>query len=104
MFDASNAWVLIPIAAIFAGVVKQGMRGGAGCSSDAGRERLPFGRARRRWEHDREDFDRTADAAAAHAAQTARLEERVRVLERIVTDKGLDVSIEIERLRDNRAN
>ena len=28
-----------------------------------------------------------------------RLEQRVRVLERIITDKGLDVSDEIERLR-----
>ncbi|SRR5687767_6271878 len=44
----------------------------------------------------------TAEKAAQYAAQTERLEQRVRVLERIVTDKGLDVSDEIERLRDER--
>jgi len=41
----------------------------------------------------------TAEKAAQYAAQTERLEQRVRVLERIVTDKGLDLSDEIERLR-----
>src|SRR3546814_17082030 len=35
----------------------------------------------------------TAEKAAQYAAQTERLEERVRVLERIVTDKGIDVEI-----------
>jgi cell division protein FtsX len=44
----------------------------------------------------------TAEKAAQYAAQTERLEQRVRVLERIVTDKGLDVSDEVERLRDER--
>jgi len=44
----------------------------------------------------------TAEKAAQYAAHTERLEQRVRVLERIVTDKGLDVSDEIERLRDDR--
>jgi Tfp pilus assembly major pilin PilA len=42
----------------------------------------------------------TAERAAQYAAHTERLEQRVRVLERIVTDKGLEVSDEIERLRD----
>ena len=42
----------------------------------------------------------TAEKAAQYAAQTERLEQRVRVLERIVTDRGLDLSDEIERLRD----
>ena len=42
----------------------------------------------------------TAEKAAQYAAHTERLEQRVRVLERIVTDKGLDVADEIERLRD----
>jgi hypothetical protein len=45
----------------------------------------------------------TAERAAQYAAQTERLEQRVRVLERIVTDKGLAVSDEIERLRDRPA-
>jgi hypothetical protein len=41
----------------------------------------------------------TAEKAAQYAAQTERLEQRVRVLERIVTDKGLLISDEIEQLR-----
>ena len=44
----------------------------------------------------------TAEKAAQYAAHTERLEQRVRVLERIVTDKGIDVADEIERLRDER--
>ncbi|MGZ8286050.1 MAG: hypothetical protein ACXW27_03730 [Allosphingosinicella sp.] len=44
----------------------------------------------------------SAEKAAQYAAQTERLEQRVRVLERIVTDKGIDVADEIERLRDQR--
>ena len=42
--------------------------------------------------------------AAQYAAHTERLEQRVRVLERIVTDKGIDLADEIERLRDDRVN
>ncbi len=45
----------------------------------------------------------TAEKAAQYAAQTERLEQRVRVLERIVTDKGLDLASEIDRLRDDDA-
>ena len=44
----------------------------------------------------------TAEKAAQYAAHTERLEQRVRVLERIVTDKGIDVADEIEKLRDER--
>ena len=46
----------------------------------------------------------TAEKAAQYAAHTDRLEQRVRVLERIVTDKGIVVSDEIEKLRDNPLN
>jgi hypothetical protein len=46
----------------------------------------------------------SAEKAAQYAAQTERLEQRVRVLERIVTDKGIVVADEIERLRDDRPN
>ena len=46
----------------------------------------------------------TAEKAAQYAAQTERLEQRVRVLERIVTDRGVEVSEEIERLRDAPLN
>jgi hypothetical protein len=45
-----------------------------------------------------------AEKAAQYAAHTERLEQRVRVLERIITDKGLGVADEIDRLRDDRAN
>ena len=45
----------------------------------------------------------TAEKAAQYAAHTERLEQRVRVLERIATDKGVDLSDQIERLRDDRA-
>lgn len=46
----------------------------------------------------------TAEKAAQYAAQTERLEARVRVLERIATDKGVDVAAEIESLRDAPLN
>ena len=45
-----------------------------------------------------------AEKAAQYAAHTERLEQRVQVLERIVTDKGVDLADEIERLRDDRIN
>lgn len=44
----------------------------------------------------------TAEKAAQYAASNTDLEERVRVLERIVTDKGYDVASQIEALRDQR--
>lgn len=46
----------------------------------------------------------TAEKAAQYAAHVERLEQRVRVLERIVTDKGLALSDEIDRLRDAPIN
>jgi hypothetical protein len=46
----------------------------------------------------------TAEKAAQYAAHTERLEQRVRVLERIVTDKGIVVAEEIEKLRDEPLN
>jgi hypothetical protein len=42
----------------------------------------------------------TAEKAAQYAAHVERLEQRVRVLERIVTDKGADLASEIESLRE----
>lgn len=41
-----------------------------------------------------------ADRAAHQASHVDRLEERVRVIERIVTDKGHELAGEIEKLRD----
>ena len=43
-----------------------------------------------------------AEKAAQYAAQTERLEQRVRVLERVVTDRGIGLADEIEALRDYR--
>lgn len=42
----------------------------------------------------------TAERAAQYASQNQALEDRVRVLERIVTDRGYDVALQIEALRD----
>ena len=44
----------------------------------------------------------TAERAAQYASQVTLLEDRVRVLERIVTDRGYDVATQIEALRDQR--
>lgn len=44
----------------------------------------------------------TAERAAQYASQVTQLEDRVRVLERIVTDRGYDVATQIEALRDQR--
>ena len=46
----------------------------------------------------------TAEKAAQYAAHTERLEARVRVLERIATDRGIEVSDEIEKLRNAPLN
>jgi hypothetical protein len=63
----------------------------------------------RRWFDYREkklelEMRMTAEKAAQYAAHTERLEQRVRVLERMVTDKGIVVADEIERLRDEPLN
>ena len=68
-----------------------------------------FGDSYKRWLKHRErrmeiEAQMTAEKAAQYAAQTERLEQRVRVLERIVTDKGIVVAEEIERLRDKPLN
>ena len=46
--------------------------------------------------------DATAEKAAQYASKIQRLEDRVQVLERIVTDGGYDVATQIEALRDTR--
>ena len=76
---ANWIWVLIPLAAILAGVVHKWL---------SMKERQIEAMS-----HE------AAHKAAQYAAQTERLEQRVRVLERIVTDKGIDVADEIEKLR-----
>ncbi|GAA0285543.1 hypothetical protein GCM10009127_29090 [Alteraurantiacibacter aestuarii] len=46
--------------------------------------------------------ENTAERAAQYASHVQELEQRVRVLERIVTDQGYDTARQIEALRDNR--
>ncbi len=70
---ASWIWVLIPLAAIFAGVMKKWL-------AIKEREIEAMGRD-------------AAEKAAQYATQTERLEQRVRVLERIATDRGIDVDV-----------
>ena len=77
---ATWIWVLIPLAAIFAGVIK-------------------------RWldikEKQMEAISRDAvTRAEQYAAQTERLEERVRVLERIAVEKENGLERQIEALRE----
>ena len=43
--------------------------------------------------------DATAEKAAQYASHVEQLEQRVRVLERIATDKGADLAQQIEDLR-----
>lgn len=56
------------------------------------------------YRHAEKKLELEARIAAAQAAvkqpRNELLEQRVRVLERIVTDKGIDIADEIERLRD----
>ncbi|MEO6153025.1 MAG: hypothetical protein ABIT09_10930 [Croceibacterium sp.] len=44
----------------------------------------------------------SAEKAAQYVGRVDDLEQRLRVLERIVTDKGYDVATQIEALRDTR--
>src|SRR6478736_5250756 len=44
----------------------------------------------------------SAERAAQYVGRVGELEDRVRVLERIVTDRGYDVATQIEALRDAR--
>lgn len=46
--------------------------------------------------------ENTAEKAAQYASHIQRLEDRVQVLERIVTDRGYDIATQIEALRDTR--
>lgn len=55
-------------------------------------------------DHQRKMLDKqskiSAEKAAQYAANGEKLEQRVRVLERIITDRGFDVSQQIDDLRD----
>ncbi|GGB96834.1 hypothetical protein GCM10011494_14120 [Novosphingobium endophyticum] len=57
---------------------------------------------RHRKEVIRMELEATAEKAAQYATSNAQLEERVRVLERIITEGGYDTALQIEALRDQR--
>lgn len=76
---ASWIWVLIPLAAIGIAPFKMWIR--------MKERQLTM------------QSEMTAEKTAQYAAHTERLEQRVRVLERIATDKGSDLSDQIEALR-----
>jgi type II secretory pathway pseudopilin PulG len=81
---ASWIWVLIPLGVFAAGVAK-------------------------RWLQFKErqlelSSTQAAEKAAQYAAKTERLEQRVAVLERILTDRSHSLGEEIERLRDAPLN
>jgi len=84
IFSPATIWVLIPIVAILAGMWRRWLRL---------KEKQIDAQTRQ-----------TAEKSAQYAAHTERLEQRVRVLERIATDKGVVLSDEIEKLRDDRVN
>lgn len=84
MHVASWIWVLIPITAI-------GVKGFRSWLSLKERQL------------DRQTSE-AAEKAARYAAQVERLEQRVQVLERIITDRGTALADEIERLRDAPLN
>jgi len=54
---------------------------------------------RHRWDQP-EDRDDKAENARLHQ-QVDKLQERIRVLERIVTDRGAETAAQIEALRDH---
>lgn len=47
--------------------------------------------------------ENSAERAAQYASRVQQLEDRVQVLERIVTDRGYDIATQIEALRDQRS-
>ncbi len=84
-------WIVIPISAIFAGVARTWIRARHGYPLDVRRGRHQGGP---------DELHTLKDALAARDATIAKLEERVRVLERIATDKASALRDEIDRLRD----
>lgn len=92
--NAANSWILIPIFGILAWVVTTWIRARHGYpledSSMGGDEKI-FGPHLSKQELKAE--------LAARDRTLAELEERVRVLERIVTDRTAELDQEIDRLR-----
>jgi hypothetical protein len=83
-------WVLIPVAAILAGVVRTWIRARHGYPLDRRSGPGPGGAPG--------EIGDLKAAVAARDATIERLEERVRVLERIATDKRVALREEIDRL------
>ena len=83
-------WVVIPISAIFAGVLTTWIRARHGYPLDRGR--------RHGWQGPPGEIDDLKAAVAGRDATISKLEERVRVLERIATDKSTALREEIDRL------
>jgi hypothetical protein len=81
-----NVWVLIPLLAIFCAFVTRWMRIRHGTEGRPGRRSAGI-------------IDDLKAEIAARDSAIAALEERIRVLERIVTDDAAKLSSEIERLR-----
>ena len=87
---SGDIWVLIPLFALMIPIV-------AILAGTVFRPWLAYRRRRLEVE-----AQMTAEKAAQYAAHTERLESRVRVLERIATDRGVDLAGEIDALRDDR--
>ncbi len=51
-----------------------------------------------------ESARQAAEVAARHVATIERLEQRTAVLERIVTDKGVETAVQIDKLRNAPLN
>jgi hypothetical protein len=81
-------WVLIPLAAIIGGI-----------GAKVARQWLSL-KERQIDVASRE----VVEKAAQYAAKTERLEQRVAVLERILTDRSTNLADEIDRLRDQPLN
>jgi hypothetical protein len=89
--NQSFVWVAIPITAILAGVVTTWIRARHGYPLDR--------RGRGGGLPQYSEIAGLKDAVASRDAIIAKLEERVRVLERIATDKPAALRDEIDRLR-----
>ena len=87
--DSDTIWILVPLLALLIPIV-------AIVGATVVRPWLAYRHRRLEVE-----AQMTAEKAAQYAAHTERLEQRVRVLERIATDRGADLAGEIDALRDN---
>lgn len=91
MHDSNWVWVLIPIAAILAGVLRTWVRARHGYPLDRWSRRDNLGPRS-------DEIGDLKAAVASRDATIAKLEQRVRVLERIATDRSAALREEIERL------